>query len=488
MGKVTGFMEWGRKGPPKEAIPERLGHFRELERRLPVVQATEQAGRCMACGVPFCHQACPLGNAIPDWNDRVFRGDTAAAIRALEATNNFPEITGRVCPAPCEEACVLRIDVRGAPPDPMNAAPVTIRAIEREIAERHFEAGLVPRLAERKTGKKVIVVGSGPAGLAAAQELARLGHEVEVLERDAKVGGLLRYGIPDFKLEKSVIDRRLEQMRSEGVVFRTGVEVGKDESLAHLRFRSDAVVLATGASLARELQVPGRELGGIHLAMPYLSAQNRVVSGELAATPIDARGRDVVILGGGDTGSDCLGTALRQGARSVTQIELLAKLPEGTNAATPWPLWQAIHRTSSSQEEGGLREFALKTKRFVGEREVTGLEVVDVERVDGALVERPGSERVIPASLVLLALGFVGPEPALLGELERDARSNVQADTRSWATSEPGVFACGDARRGQSLVVWAIWEGRECARAVDAFLGQPLGATRQPQRWELPRS
>lgn len=485
MGKVTGFLEWGRKGPPKEAPAERIHHFRELERRLPVAQATEQAGRCMACGVPFCHQACPLGNAIPDWNDRVFRGDTAGAIRALEATNDFPEITGRVCPAPCEEACVLRIDVPGAPPDPMNAAPVTIRAIEREIAERHFEAGLVPRIAERKTGKKVIVVGSGPAGLAAAQELARLGHDVEVLERDAKIGGLLRYGIPDFKLEKSVIDRRLEQMRAEGVVFRTGVEVGKDETLAHLRFRADAVVLATGATVARELPIPGRELSGVHLAMDYLGAQNRVVSGELERTPIDAKDRDVVILGGGDTGSDCLGTALRQGARSVTQIELLPKPPDGENPATPWPLWQAIHRTSSSQEEGGIREFALQTKRFIGEGAVRGLEVIEVERVDGALVERPGTERVIPADLVLLALGFVGPERAPLEAVALDARGNVRADTRGWASSEAGVFACGDARRGQSLVVWAIWEGRECARAVDGFLGQRLGATRLPQRWVL---
>jgi glutamate synthase (NADPH/NADH) small chain len=486
MGKVTGFLEWGQRSPPKQHPAERVRHFRELERRLPVLQASEQAGRCMACGVPFCHAACPLGNAIPDFNDAVFRGDTARAVRAIEATNNFPEITGRVCPAPCEDACVLRIDAEGAPPDPMNAAPVTIRAIEREIAERLFEQGLAPRRAERATGKKVIVVGSGPAGLAAAQELARLGHEVEVLERDARPGGLLRYGIPDFKLDKAVIDRRLEQLRAEGVVLRTGFEVGRDETLAALRGRADAVVLATGATEARDLPIPGRSLPGIELAMHFLVAQNRVVSGELDRTPIDARDRDVVILGGGDTGSDCLGTALRQGARSVTQIELMPRLPEHANPATPWPLWQLVHRTSSSQEEGGLREFALSTKRFLGEQAVRGLELVEVERQGGGIVERPGTERVVEASLVLLALGFVGPERGPLAGLALDAHGRLAADTRGFSVA-PGLFACGDARRGQSLVVWAIWEGRECARAVDLHLGQRLEAARMPQRWELGR-
>ncbi len=486
MGKVTGFLEWGQRGPPKQHPAERVRHFHELERRLPVLQAAEQAGRCMACGVPFCHAACPLGNTIPDFNDAVFRGDTARAVRAIEATNNFPEITGRVCPAPCEDACVLRIDAEGAPPDPMNAAPVTIRAIEREISERLFEQGLVPRRAERTTGKKVIVVGSGPAGLAAAQELARLGHEVEVLERDARPGGLLRYGIPDFKLEKTVLDRRLDQLRAEGVVLRTGVELGRDESLASLRARADAVVLATGATEARELSIPGRSLPGIELAMRYLGAQNRVVSGELARTPIDARDRDVVILGGGDTGSDCLGTALRQGARSVTQVELMPRPPEHGNPATPWPLWQLVHRTSSSQEEGGRREFALLTKRFLGDGSVQGLEVVEVERRGDALVERPGTERVLEATLVLLALGFVGPAPGPLVGLALDAQGRLAADTRGFSVA-PGLFACGDARRGQSLVVWAIWEGRECARAVDLHLGQRLEAARVPQRWELGR-
>lgn len=484
MGKPTGFLETARKGPPKESVEERLHHFGELEHRLPVVQAKEQAGRCMGCGVPFCHTGCPLGNAIPDWNDLLYRDRTEAAIAALEATNNFPEITGRVCPAPCEEACVLRMDLPQAP-----GAPVTIRAIEKEIAERAFDAGLVPRRAERATGKKVIVVGSGPAGLACAQQLARAGHAVEVLERDRHVGGLLRYGIPDFKLDKKVIQTRLTQMEGEGVVFRTGVRVGVDETLASLRARADAVVIATGATQPRELSVPGRSLSGIHPAMDYLTANNRSVSGEAGPTPIDARDQDVVILGGGDTGSDCLGTALRQGARSVVQIELLPRPPEGTNPETPWPHWPLVYRTSSSQEEGGERAFSILTQRFLGEERVEALEVVEVERIEGRFVPKAGSERTIPATLVLLALGFTGPEEASWAgtTLSTDARSNVLADARSFASTEAGVFACGDARRGQSLVVWAIWEGRECARSVDAFLTHEARLPTQPQRWEMPR-
>jgi glutamate synthase (NADPH) small chain len=486
VGKVTGFLETARKGPPKESVEQRLRHFGELEHRLPVVQAVEQAGRCMSCGVPFCHTGCPLGNAIPDWNDHVYRGRTDAAVAALEATNNFPEITGRICPAPCEEACVLRMDLPSH-----DGAPVTIRAIEREIAERAFERGLTPLVAERSSGKTVIVVGSGPAGLAAAQQLARAGHIVEVIERDTRVGGLLRYGIPDFKLDKRVLDVRLAQMEAEGVVFRTGIAVGRDETLSSLRARADAVVLATGATMARELEVPGRELAGIHRAMDYLSASNRLVSGEAASTPIDAAGHDVVILGGGDTGSDCLGTALRQGARCVTQIELMPRPPEHANAATPWPHWPLIYRTSSSQEEGGERKFAILTERFEpgAPGRVGGLSVVEVELRDGRFEKRPGTEQTIPATLVLLAMGFTGPDAATWtgSELALDPRGNVRADTTAFATSEAGVFACGDARRGQSLVVWAIWEGRECARAVDAFLvGQPRLPS-QPQRWALAR-
>lgn len=484
MGKPTGFLEADRKNPPKEHRQERLEHFRELEYRLPVVQAKEQAGRCMNCGVPFCHTGCPLGNAIPDWNDLLYRDRDEAAIAALQATNNFPEITGRICPAPCEEACVLRIDLPHAPP-----APVTIRAIEREIAERAFARGLRPRHAERATGKKVIIVGSGPAGLACAQQLARAGHAVEVIERDREVGGLLRYGIPDFKLDKAVLAQRLEQMTSEGVVFRTGVEIGKDESFESLRARADAVVIATGSTRARDLDVPGRRLAGVHLAMDYLAAQNRVVSGEASTTPIDAKDRDVVILGGGDTGSDCLGTALRQGARSVTQIELMPRPPDEVNEATPWPHWPLIYRTSSSQEEGGERLFAILTQRLSESASEPGrvgaLEVVEVERKDGRFEHVAGSERTIDATLVLLAMGFVGPEAETWAgtELERDARGNVAADERSFVSSQPNVFACGDARRGQSLVVWAIWEGRECARSVDAFLIGDERLRSQPQRW-----
>jgi len=489
MGKPTGFLETDREGPLKDDREERLGNFAELEHRLPVVQAKEQAGRCMNCGVPFCHTGCPLGNAIPDWNDLVYRDRTEAAIAALEATNNFPEITGRICPAPCEEACVLRIDLPHAP-----SSPVTIRAIEREIADRAFDRGLRPRRAERATGKKVIVVGSGPAGLACAQQLARAGHAVEVIERDREVGGLLRYGIPDFKLDKGVLTQRVEQMREEGVVFRTGVAVGGsndgDESLASLRTRADVVVLATGSTRARDLTgVPGRELGGIHLAMDYLPAQNRVVSGEAKSTPIDAKDRDVVILGGGDTGSDCLGTALRQGARSVTQIELMPRPPDDENPETPWPHWPLIYRTSSSQEEGGERLFAILTQRLIESSTEPGhvgaLEVVEVERKDGRFVPIEGIERKIPATLVLLAMGFVGPEPSTWSgtELALDGRQNVLADTTRFTTSEAGIYACGDARRGQSLVVWAIWEGRECARSVDAFLIGDERLRSQPQRW-----
>ncbi len=485
MGKLGAFLTIPRVGPEKEPVASRVTHYHELERRLPVITAEEQGARCMSCGVPFCHTGCPLGNAIPDWNDHVANGRWALALESLEATNNFPEVTGRVCPAPCEEACVLRIA----------EAPVTIRALERAIADHAAEAGeLQPRRALAMTGKRVVVVGSGPAGMACAQELARAGHAVTLIERDDRPGGLLRYGIPDFKLEKSVVERRVRQMQAEGVAFRLGVEVGRDVTLASLCAEHDAVVVATGAAVARELPIPGRELLGVHRAMDYLVQQNRVVAGDVIepSARLDARGRDVVVLGGGDTGSDCVGTAHRQGARSVTQIELLPRPPDVRAEETPWPRWPLVMRTSSSQEEGGSREFAFLTKRFVvGDggrvRALLGVEVewdASRRRFD----EKPGTEREIPCDLVLLALGFTGPEAGTWtgSDLATDARGNVLASTERFVTNDPKLYACGDVRRGQSLVVWAIWEGRECARAVDRALLGEVRMPRVPLRWALP--
>ncbi len=470
MGKTTGFLDYARQDPEKDPVDARLGHFREFERRPRLEVIREQAGRCMNCGVPFCHTGCPLGNRIPDWNDLVHGDRWRAALAQLHATNNFPEVTGRVCPAPCEAACVVHI----------HDAPVAIKSVEREIADRAIAEGWIePRRPEQRSGRKVAIVGSGPAGLACAQQLARAGHDVTVLERSDRIGGLLRYGIPDFKLEKGVIDARMAQMREEGVSFRTNVEVGRQVSLEALRATHDAVVLATGATKPRDLPIPGRELEGVHFAMDFLPQQNRVVAGDEVDSQISARGRRVVILGGGDTGSDCLGTSLRQGAESVVQIELLPRPPDDPAPESPWPLWPLVYRTSSSQEEGGEREFAVLTKRFVADQagRVAALEAVRVEWVSGPDGRRSpreieGSAFEIPCDLVLLAMGFVGPEPhAWEGvALATDARGNVGADTDYWLTSAPGVFACGDVRRGQSLVVWAIWEGREAARAVDAYL------------------
>lgn len=432
----------------------------------------------MDCGIPFCHKGCPLGNIIPDWNDLVYRGRWRPAIERLHSTNNFPEFTGRVCPAPCEEACVLNI----------NDNPVAIKQIEKQIIDHAFKEGwVVPNPPERRTGRKVAVVGSGPAGLACAQQLARAGHWVTVFERADRIGGLLRYGIPDFKMEKHLIDQRIEQMKAEGVTFRPNTNVGIDYPTEQLRKEFEAVVLAGGATQARELPIPGRELRGIHLAMDYLPQQNKRVAGDLVPDQISAKGKRVVILGGGDTGSDCLGTANRQGAIAVAQFELLPRPPESrTSEVAPWPYWPMTLRTSSSHEEGVIRDWSINTKYFSGDdhgnlKKLHGVRL-EWKNGDGGrpqMVEIPGSEFEIECDLVLLALGFLGPErQGLIADLgvELDARTNVKVNER-YETSVPGVFSCGDMRRGQSLVVWAIWEGRECARGVDQYL---MGRTDLP--------
>ncbi len=470
MGKITGFLEIDRELPPRRSVEERLHDWRELEGKFSEERLQAQAARCMDCGVPFCHKGCPLGNIIPDWNDLIYRGRWQDAIERLHSTNNFPDFTGRVCPAPCEEACVLNI----------NNDPVTIKQIEKQIIDHAYDAGWVmPQPAPHGTGKTIAVVGSGPAGLACAQQLARAGHSVTVFERADRIGGLLRYGIPDFKLDKGYIDRRIEQMEAEGVTFKPSTNVGAEYPVAHLRADFDAVVLAGGATQARDLPVPGRDLKGIHLAMDFLPQQNRRVAGDSVPDQIMATGKRVVILGGGDTGSDCLGTSNRQGARSVHQFELLPQPPETrTEDIVPWPYWPMILRTSSSHEEGVTRDWSINTKRFSGDAEgnVTRLHAVRLEwvRENGRTVMRevPGSEFTIDADLVLLALGFLGPERSpLLTALGVDLtdRGNVAVNA-DWMTNVSGVFACGDMRRGQSLVVWAIWEGRECARGVDRYL------------------
>jgi glutamate synthase (NADPH/NADH) small chain len=464
MADPTGFLEHGRALPQRRPVDVRIRDWKEVYEDFPKEHLHDQAARCMDCGIPFCHNGCPLGNLIPEWNDLVWKDDWTEASERLHATNNFPEFTGRLCPAPCEAACVLGI----------NDDPVTIKQVEVEIGDRAWEDGLVrPQPPLQRTGKRVAVVGSGPAGLAAAQQLTRAGHDVVVLERADRIGGLLRYGIPEFKMEKRVLDRRLEQMRAEGTQFRTGVDVGVDVTVSALREEYDAVLLAGGSTLGRDLPVEGRELDGIHLAMEYLVPSNRVQEGDLQRAPIDAAGKDVVIIGGGDTGADCLGTAIRQGARSITQLEIMPRPPQERPGSTPWPTWPLIYRTSSAHEEGGERLFSVNTKRFVGEQGgVTGLELVDVERVDGRFEPVEGSERVLPAQLVLLAMGFTGPQRTGLLEaleVELDGRGNV-ARSDTWATSVPGVFVAGDMGRGQSLIVWAIAEGRSAAAAVDRSL------------------
>ncbi len=480
MGKITGFLEIPREAPHKEPVAVRLRHWREFEERPSDERLRAQGARCMDCGIPFCHKGCPLGNIIPDWNDLVYRNRWREAIQRLHATNNFPEFTGRVCPAPCEEACVLNI----------NNDPVTIKAIEKSIIDHAWDAGwVVPQPPERRTGKKVAVIGSGPAGLACAQQLARAGHLVTVYERADRIGGLLRYGIPDFKMEKRHIDRRLEQMAAEGVTFVPNAHVGVNVPVDRLRREFDALVLAGGATKPRDLPVPGRELKGIHFAMEFLPQQNRVVAGDHVPDQIVATGKRVVILGGGDTGSDCLGTSNRQGAVSVHQFELLPQPPKDRPPFT-WPNWPMILRTSTSHEEGVIREWSINTKRFSGDARgnVKKLHAVRLEwTADGgrpAMREIPGSEFELECDLVLLALGFVGPEPdTMLAQLgvRLTERGTVWVDER-YQTSVPGVFACGDMRRGQSLVVWAIWEGREAARGVDAYL---MGRTFLPASPDL---
>jgi glutamate synthase (NADPH) small chain len=471
MGKPTGFIEIQRKKQPSRPVAERVRDWREVYLPYPGGELGKQGARCMDCGIPFCHQGCPLGNLIPDWNDLVYRDRWHAAIDRLHATNNFPEFTGKLCPAPCEGACVLGI----------NEDPVTIKSIEAAIVDRAWDEGwITPRTPATSTFKRVAIVGSGPAGLAAADQLNCAGHSVTVFEKSDRIGGLLRYGIPEFKMEKRFLDRRLAVMEAEGVVFRPGVNVGVDVPSARLVSDYDAVLLAGGAGQPRDLPVPGRELTGVHFAMEYLTLQNRRCEGDEIPDRefIDARDRHVIIIGGGDTGADCLGTAHRQGARSVTQIELMERPPDVRVADNPWPTWPQIFRVSTAHEEGGERLYAVSTQRFSGDDEghVRALHAINVEMVkrDGRVQFLPvaGSEFEIPADLVLLAMGFVGPErPGLLESLgvKLTDRGNVARDDR-WMTSVPGVFTAGDMQRGQSLIVWAIAEGRSAARAIDHYL------------------
>jgi len=475
MGKPTGFLEIERRERAYDEVGARVKTWREFVRPLPDHELEGQAARCMNCGIPYCHTGCPVNNLIPDWNELVYRDEWGKALDVLHSTNNFPEFTGRVCPAPCEAACTLNIDDN----------PVTIKTIECQIVDRGWEDGRVgPQPAGQSTGKRVAVVGSGPAGLACAQQLARAGHAVTVFEKNDRIGGLLRYGIPDFKMEKRLIDRRVAQMEAEGVVFWTGVEVGAGHAFAELTEAFDAVALTGGAEAPRDLATPGRDLAGVHFAMEFLVQQNKRVAGdsEARAAPqgaISAAGKHVVVIGGGDTGSDCIGTSHRQGAASVTQLEILPEPPARENKAMTWPNWPLKLRTSSSQEEGADRDFAVATRRTVGSNgKVESLECVRLEWTVGAdgrqtMTEIAGSEFTLKADLVLLAMGFTGPRrEGLLAEagVALDARGNVAADTKDYRTSQAKVFAAGDMRRGQSLVVWAIREGRQCARAVDEFL------------------
>ncbi|MDP1968885.1 MAG: glutamate synthase subunit beta [Burkholderiaceae bacterium] len=480
MGKITGFMEYPRIEEGYKPVAERLKHYKEFVIGLDGKQSSVQAARCMDCGTPFCNNGCPVNNIIPDFNDLVYRGDWKSAIEVLHSTNNFPEFTGRICPAPCEAACTLYV----------NDDAVGIKSIEHAIIDRAWAEGWVkPQLSTLKTGKKVAVVGSGPAGLAASQQLARAGHDVTLFEKNDRAGGLLRYGIPDFKMEKSHIDRRLEQMKAEGVTVRTGVMVGslpKDSKVTNWARETlspeqllqdfDAVLLTGGAEQSRDLPVPGRDLDGIHFAMEFLPQQNKVNAGDKLKAQLRAQGKHVIVIGGGDTGSDCVGTSNRHGAASVTQFELMPQPPIEENRPMTWPYWPYRLRTSSSHDEGCDREFAISTKEFIGEKgRVTGLKTVRVEWKDGKMVELPGSEKVLKADLVLLAMGFVGPVGSVLDAfgVEKDPRGNARAGVEAaggYLTNVPKVFAAGDMRRGQSLVVWAIREGRQAARAVDEFL------------------
>jgi glutamate synthase (NADPH/NADH) small chain len=483
MGKPTGFLEIERHDRGYAPVAERLKHWNEFVVPMPKPELQAQASRCMSCGIPFCHQGCPVNNQIPDFNELVYRDQWREALDNLQSTNNFPEFTGRICPAPCEASCTLNI------PD----TPVTIKSIECQIIDRGWEEGWIkPEPSERGTGKRVAIVGSGPAGLACAQQLARAGHATTVFEKSDRVGGLLRYGIPDFKMEKHLIDRRVRQMEAEGVIFRTGFEVGSMVSVQRLLDDYDVLVMANGAEDPRDLEVPGRELKGVHYAMEFLTQQNKRNAGddEAAAAPtgtISAKGKHVVVIGGGDTGSDCIGTSNRQGAASVTQLEIMPQPPVHENKALTWPDWPLKMRTSSSHQEGVDRDFAVVTKRAIGkDGQVSALECARVEWVagdDGRLQMREveGSTFELKADLVFLAMGFVGPMKAGVVEqsgVALDPRGNVKATVVNYQTSQPSIFACGDARRGQSLVVWAIREGRQCARAVDEFL---MGTSKLPR-------
>ncbi len=488
MGKVTGFMEFERIEEGYKPVTERLKNYKEFVIGLDDAQANKQAARCMDCGTPFCNNGCPVNNIIPDFNDLVFRKDWKAAIDTLHSTNNFPEFTGRICPAPCEAACTLNV----------NEEAVGIKSIEHAIIDRAWHEGWVkPQPASVKTGKKVAVVGSGPAGMAAAQQLARVGHDVTLFEKNDRIGGLLRYGIPDFKMEKSHIDRRAEQLIAEGVTIRTGVLVGEmpkgskvtnwakeTVSPEQLKKDFDAVLLTGGSEQSRDLPVPGRDLDGIHFAMEFLPQQNKVNAGDKLKNQLRADGKHVIVIGGGDTGSDCVGTSNRHGAVSVTQFEVMPQPPAEENRPLTWPYWPLKLRTSSSHEEGCERVFSISTKEFIGEKgKVTGLKTVQVEFKDGKLMDVPGTEKVLKADLVLLAMGFVNPVATVLESfgIDKDARGNAKATTDisgGYATNVPKVFAAGDIRRGQSLVVWAIREGRQAARAVDEFL---MGFTELPR-------
>ncbi len=472
MGKVTGFLEIDRHDRKYEPAGDRVRHFREFLIPMDNREVAQQGSRCMDCGIPYCHNGCPVNNIIPDWNDLAHKEQWRDALEVLHSTNNFPEFTGRVCPAPCEEACTLNID----------DSPVTIKTIECTIVDTGWKNGWIePQVPEIKTGKTIAVVGSGPAGMACAQQLARVGHEVSLFEKFAKAGGLLRYGIPDFKMEKHLIDRRAEQMAAEGVIFRMNTHIGKDFASEKLLEEFDAVVLTGGSEKGRDLPVPGRKLDGIEFAMDFLPQQNRRVGKEPLGLvkPILAEGKNVVVIGGGDTGSDCIGTSFRQGAVSVTQLEIMPMPPEAPNKGTTWPFWPLKYRTSSSQAEGAERDFSVATKEFIGsEGKVEKLSIV---RLDKDMKEIPGSEFKLDADLVLLAMGFVHPiHEGMLSEMgvDLDERGNVKANTQDYQTAIPKVFAAGDMRRGQSLVVWAIREGRQCARAVDKFL---MGETALPR-------